>query len=82
MRHPGQWKRAAVKRPTPRPCRCGKPRAKAWHVACAECWQTLPADLREMTETLYRTKRGSGDHIAIVRQCYELLRASTETTLL
>lgn len=59
-----------------RPCSCGKPRAKAWHLACADCWALIPRSLQELVYRLYQTDCGSDEHVAAVRRCYEAIRAA------
>lgn len=59
-----------------RPCSCGKPRAKSWHLACPDCWSLIPQPLQELVYRLFREAQGSDDHIAAVRRCYEAIRAA------
>jgi hypothetical protein len=63
-----------MKRSTPAPCSCGKARRKPWHLACADCWALVPAPLQAKVFNLYRTARGSGEHIAAIRECHEAIR--------
>lgn len=63
-----------------RPCSCGSPRTKAWHLACPGCWALIPLALQEEVYRLYKEARGSGDHIAAVRRCYEAIRVAKRAT--
>lgn len=58
-----------------RPCSCGKPRSKPWHLVCEECWALVPLPLQELVYRLFRTQQGSDDHVAAVRRCFEAIRA-------
>lgn len=66
--------------PTPttqiRPCSCGKPRAKAWHLACPVCWSHIPQTQQDEVYHLYKTARGTPDHIAAVRRCYAVIHTA------
>lgn len=54
----------------PRPCSCGKPRAKHYHIACPECWALVPRDLQTRVSTLYRQRPRTVEHLTAVRLCY------------
>lgn len=56
------------------PCSCGKPRSKPWHLACGDCWALVPAPLQTKVFTLFRTARGSDEHLAAVRECFAKIR--------
>ena len=60
---------------TIRNCSCGKPRTKAWHLACADCWALIPKPLQDDVYRLFKAEQGSDDHIAAVRRCYEAIHA-------
>lgn len=57
-----------------RPCSCGNPREKDWHLACPECWSLIPKPLQDDVYRLYKSAQGSPDHIAAVRRCYDAIR--------
>jgi hypothetical protein len=61
-----------------KPCSCGKPRTKDWHLACPDCWSIIPTSQQNEVFWLFKTERGSNRHIAAVRRCYEVIRASRE----
>lgn len=55
-------------------CRCGALKVKDWHLVCAECWDRLPAELRdEVWAALKEDGQGTARHRAAVRSCYEFL---------
>lgn len=63
-------------------CLCGTARRKPWDVACPACWELIPADLKELVWHCFHHKRGSGEHIAAVRQCHEIIRANIQPKLI
>lgn len=61
-------------------CMCGKWREKPWHLVCPACWGTLPQNLRDEVWTLYQVDRGSGPHLAAIRECVKWLMANAALT--
>jgi hypothetical protein len=55
-------------------CECGRAK-KVWHLACSDCWFSLPKDVRDRVWKLYKTERGSEQHRGA---CYEALRLIRE----
>lgn len=73
---------AGVKTPNPnlnpttmnRPCSCGKPRDKHWHLACPDCWALIPTALQDEVWDEVKVRPGSPEHRSAVRRCYEAIR--------
>jgi hypothetical protein len=63
-----------------RPCSCGKPRTKSFHLACPECWALVPQALQTKVYRLFKREPGSDAHRAAVRDCYEHIRRGRELT--
>lgn len=53
---------------------CHAPKAKKWHLVCAECWAKVPAATQDEIFRLYRAERDSERHrvkcMEVVRELY------------
>lgn len=63
-----------------KPCSCGQPRTKSWHLACQQCWDTIPKELQDEVYHQYKTAQGSPEHITAIRKCYEAIRAARHSS--
>jgi hypothetical protein len=52
-------------------CSCGNTKRKHWHLACAQCWNLVPTDLQERVYHLFKTRKGSEEHMQAIRECYQ-----------
>ena len=62
-----------MKKTLPRPCSCGNPREKEWHLACPTCWALIPSEKQEEVYRLYKTKPRSNEHLGVIVECYGII---------